>query len=78
METVDPRCRPVWTQGLDWQYFQRSLIGIAKSISCWPQGFREETFKSFSHHKSLGAIWYHDNQSSNQIIQKLYEAFPPT
>ena len=33
-----------------------------KYISCGPHGFGEEDFLSFSHYKSMGAIYRHDGQ----------------
>ena len=48
-------------QGLDWQDLCRRPPNIAtyKYKSCGPHGFREEDFLSFSHYKSMGAIYRH-------------------
>ena len=51
-------------QRLNWQDLCREPVKIVtykiyKYISCGPHGFREEDFLSFSHNKSMGAIYRH-------------------
>ena len=55
-------CSQFGPQGLDLQDFCRGPLNIAtyyNNISCGPRGFREEDFLSFSHYKSMGAIYGH-------------------
>ena len=47
-------------QGLDCEDLCRGPPNIhTKYISCGPHGFEEEDFLSFSHYKSMGAIYGH-------------------